>query len=163
MIFVLCLVALCNANLCDDYNACTKDMYDVFTGKCSHSEPNPCVDNNACTTDFCDPSTGKCRHYMIICDDGDVCTNDTCNATTGKCMHSARPPCDDNNSCTDDYCDSMTGSCRNIMLPKCLVTPTTAHYRYLWALLCIPVAMCFVVCVRYYMKTKPTDHLKKLN
>ncbi len=71
----LCLKNKCAAKpiSCDDYNPCTKDTCQSYTGKCFHqpvpgcvatkcAKQSDCDDQNKCTKDVCE--YGWCKHVM---------------------------------------------------------------------------------------------------
>ncbi len=124
---------------CDDGVACTVDVCDKKTGKCTASaepdggpcddanpctfidacskgvcvgEAKPCDDGLPCTADGCD-GKGKCTHKALgngaLCDDGDPCTIGDICAT-GAC-HGGKQDCNDGDVCSVDTCDAKTGKC----------------------------------------------------
>lgn len=45
--------------------------------------PSLCEDHNACTRDLCNDRNGQCEHPAITCDDGDPCTANRCDPAVG--------------------------------------------------------------------------------
>lgn len=71
-----------------------------------------CTDGSACTTDVCDKVTAKCSFPVIAdgaaCDDGNACTlAEACTAT--QCSGGVQKACDDKDVCTIDSCDPTAG------------------------------------------------------
>lgn len=86
-----------------------------FEGECIITDSKDCGDENACTDDLCDPDTGRCSHPASDCDDNNPCTSDACNAGTG-CVYTKDDAawCSDGDDCTTDACSG--GSCRSTPL-----------------------------------------------
>ncbi len=101
--------------VCDDKDACTKNVCDGPAKKCTHPAAVDCDDGEQCTKDGCEKASGKCTNtlYDGSCDDGNACTEgDKCGEVAGKatCIAgSGQKKCDDANLCTDDACDPSKG------------------------------------------------------
>jgi hypothetical protein len=102
--------------LCDDDNACTKDLCDAEIG-CTNEplEGTSCDDGDVCTlADHCE--AGTCVGSVIDCDDGNLCTDDECNPTGGCAYTDNQVDCDDGDPCTvKDTC--AEGSCSGYQTP----------------------------------------------
>ncbi len=60
-----------------------------------------CADGNACTVDVCDVATGRCTFGPTPCDDGLACTRDSCDAVKG-CIHAVEAgACKADSGCDD--------------------------------------------------------------
>lgn len=123
---------------CHDFNACTLDVCESFSGKCSHDVNSlqgapcddgsacmigdrcvqgeclgtgslPCDDQNPCTEDSCQLATG-CTAVQIggVCDDGDACDGPD-NCVVGVCKSGPKIVCFDGNECSNDTCSPATG------------------------------------------------------
>jgi len=92
---------------CDDYNECTVDSCDPYSGEWQYIETD-CDDYDACTLDGCDPFSGECEHEDKDCDDGDNCTDDSCDSYSGHCKN-VEISCEDKILCTEDACDPYSG------------------------------------------------------
>ena len=95
-----------DGKLCTSNDSCQK-------GKCTGAAKD-CGDGKACTLDLCDGATAKCSHKDVPdgggCDDGNACTvQELCKS--GVCAGIARV-CDDNNGCTTDSCETAKGGCQ---------------------------------------------------
>lgn len=99
---------------CEDGNGCTRDYFDLATGRCVHEVARlACDDFNACTgNDTC--AEGICLGESRSCDDNDVCTDDLCDPRTG-CLNVPTVSCDDGNPCTADRCDPNGGCSSSVV------------------------------------------------
>ncbi|MCO4763566.1 MAG: hypothetical protein KC502_18795, partial [Myxococcales bacterium] len=108
---------------CDDANACTSQLCDKDSGKCSNpavKDGLACTDGNLCTTNVC--TTGKCvlQATKKCADDSNACTQgDVCSPKTGKCTAVFAETCNDFNPCTTDACNKTTGACSHSTLKTC--------------------------------------------
>jgi outer membrane protein assembly factor BamB len=93
---------------CEDGNFCTRNRFDLETGRCvAEVTTDACEDFDACTVqDRC--VEGMCLGESRNCDDDNVCTDDFCDRQTG-CVHVLNRDCDDGNPCTVDACDPVRG------------------------------------------------------
>jgi outer membrane protein assembly factor BamB len=108
-------VCLGQSKVCDDQNACTRDLCRQIDGECVHLEAEGiCDDANPCTEDVC--LANGCRNEPVAngspCEDGDLCTTgDIC--FLGECVGRGTgegEACDDGDSCTiNDLC--VAGVC----------------------------------------------------
>ncbi|MCO4764063.1 MAG: hypothetical protein KC502_21310 [Myxococcales bacterium] len=100
----------CTSNaMCDDGNACTKDVCSLTSGNCTITKIS-CEDDNVCTDDPCLPESGCGKKIFTTkpCSDGTLCTlSDKCDGA-GKCA-GASLNCDDGDQCTVDSCDTKLG------------------------------------------------------
>ena len=99
------------ATVCDDNDACTKDVCDLDFGCQSAPDPTVCDDHDPCTVDTCDPA-GPCGHAAFDgpCEDGNPCTEgETC--AGGTCGGGTPVDCEDGNPCTAPAgaCDPEVG------------------------------------------------------
>ena len=91
----------CKSNSqCADNNKCTSNL--CIANKCA-AKPINCDDYNPCTNDSCQSYTGNCYHAPIPgcvaakckkdgeCDDQNNCTKDVC--TYGWCTYVKQPDC----------------------------------------------------------------------
>ncbi len=103
------------ALVCDDKDACTKNVCEGAAKQCTNPAAVNCDDGEQCTTDGCNKADGKCLNtpYTGSCDDGNACTvGDLCGVNAGKptCLAgSVQKVCDDANLCTNDSCEPKTG------------------------------------------------------
>ena len=90
-----------NPTLCEDNNACTRDICDESAPGCCRHEDILCPLPPVCFTQGpCNPATGcpapvsDCVTNPTLCDDGDPCTTDICNESApGCCVHTGSCPC----------------------------------------------------------------------
>ncbi len=99
---------------CDaDGDACT--VGDTCqAGVCLPGKATVCDDDNACTKDLCDKKTGACSPQLTAFN-GNACTaqNDKCSAAAickqGVCLTTKTKTCDDGKQCTEDLCHGVHG------------------------------------------------------
>jgi hypothetical protein len=82
-----------------------------------------CEDFNACTTNFCDPFTGCVNdiNWGQQCDDGNACTtNDQC-GDGGNCIGTPTT-CEAPAACFVSYCDGQGGCVNELMQNFCFIS-----------------------------------------
>lgn len=100
------------ANVCDDGDPCTIDIYDKVHDVCIN-EPMQCNDSDACTMDGC--MNGTCIHSspMTCPSDGNLCVTKTCDPRDGICKISLLIECIGTDPCAPLEC-GPNGTCVSI-------------------------------------------------
>ena len=97
--------AMCTAE--SDERVCV-----IARSGCRVWRTRPCMDTNACTRDVCDGASGRCTHVPddARCGADKACAFGYCDAIAGCRTMPLPGPCDDGNACTaDDRC--VDGDC----------------------------------------------------